>query len=547
MIKSEKNPRLRELWNCKEDDLSKKKVRLINSLWRVASANNKNDMASSPAPVTFGSEVAKWEIKKDFNPVKVLRGRQDGAFGLGIRKMVLESSPYIVGDYLYKEVFRDGTIILQPHHRCPHCSGWQVLTDKQIKMRDKSAQHSAAYLRYKKQNAAYYECEFCGHEITEGERTEISEYVVWAAPKIETDDFQQAAEIIYPDGSIDGRLEHGVRDGYDCVCYNWSRLVDVAFPFWECLARWFESCNDPVEKQSYLCETMARWYKPKTGQLQISGLTQKQLAYNQRGSAVIPDPVIIITLGVDTHDDRFDYSWVGWGYGLEWFVLRHGSIPIKYLKDGDKIQTYKNFKEALETDPLLWPDGTPATYRFGLIDRGGHRADEVDYICQQMPLLNAYIGANTYNSERPVIYKSDRGSWYMGHTESLSDMVGEKLESDAFWLPNDTSFDFKNQILKQYRVKKVSPDGIISTKWIHGGDDHYRDTLNYNMGAGIILNLQKILFDKDACETLKKNRLKLQQQNIRQQGTEIINRHQPRATQTCSTGGYFGRALAGRR
>jgi len=540
MIKSNQNAVLKEQWNGKDDSLTQNKLKLNSCTWMVASAQNPDDLASFSAPITIGSEVAKWKQKAGkYDAVTLLRGRSDAAFSMGdVKRCILESSPYEEGDPLYQEAFREGTLILKPYYKCPHCGGWQNFDDHQIVLKDETFKGRPSKIREYMEEAVYYECLHCQEEITEAQRANMSEKVVWAAPEIIMDEFSQQAEEINPDGSIKGRLPNGTRKGYDQVAYWWNRFVDVAYPFWENMARFFESLHDEEKRKSYENETQARWRKIKTGRIEKTYLDSKKIEYYQWGTRHrIPDNVRVITLGIDTQDDGFYYSFVGWGEWRTWTVLRIGFIPCPRVDKGYEAQVYDKFMMHLHIEPLLWGDGKQAEFTFGIIDRGGHRAGDVDFICKHFPggKLKPYVGLTQKHPDRPMVYKSDTGDFYLGQTDPLSEDVAKYISADNFSLPMDVEDEFVKQIPRQFHQKKISPDGTVKTVFVHNyqGDDHVRDTLNLNLAAGIIKGIDKILVNPQYFESLRVN--KLSSANVQQVSIEKpkpqTNRYTPR--------GYF--------
>lgn len=511
MIKCKKNEFLYELWDEKEDSLTKSKLKLKNCTWTSASANGKNSFASTTSPFTIGSEVAKWNIK-NYDPVQMLRGRGDSAFGLyDSRKMILESSPFEVGDMLYNQFFRDGSAILQPHYKCPHCGMWQVLSDSQIILRDKELKGRPAKIRELKSDSVYYECFYCGKEITDRQRVEMSKYVVWAMAEINEESFCQKAEAIDSEGNIKTRGVGGKRKGYDIHCYWWNRLVDINFPLYECLARFFETLHNDAQKRTYENETMARWWRRKTGRIEKTYLESRKVEYFQWGEKhCVPDDVLIITLGVDSQDNGFYYSFVGWGAWLSWIILRMSFIKIPRLDSGYEHQVFENFMNNLYVQPLKFRDGTIADFTIGCIDRGGHRAEDVDYICKHFPSrkLFPYVGLKQRYEDRPMIYKSDKGEFYLGQSDAISEDVGKYISGENFLIPMDIEDEYLKQITRQFHQKKISADGQVSTSWVHGymGPDHCRDSLNLNLAAAKIKGIDKMLLNPQYCETLKKNR-----------------------------------------
>jgi hypothetical protein len=554
MIRDQRNPALYDSWDKKDDSLTKGKLKLINCIGKIASARNKNDMASFTGPVVYGSEVAKWFISElGYDPVLLLRGRSDAAFALyNSRKCILESSPYEEGDLLYNETFRNGTLVLQPYYKCPHCNGWQTLTDSQIKLRDKSLKGEPAKIRELKEEAVYYECELCNNEITESQRVVISDNAVWAKAAVEEEGFKQEAEKIDQQGKIAGRREGGVRSGYDAVAYWYNRLSDVTFPFYECLARFFESLPNEQKRKSYENETMTRWRKIRTGRIEEKYIETRKIEYWQWGERhYIPDNVLVITLGADTQDDGFYYSIVGWGQWLSWYVLRQGFIPCQRVEKGYEFQVFEKFMGNLYAEPLRWSDGTFADFTIGGIDRGGHRPDDVDYIIKHFPggRLFAYVGLTHKYDDREMVYKSDNGDFYLGQSDPLSEDTGKYISGENFYIPMDVDKEFIKQIGRQFHKKKIGTSGEVSVEWVHNyqGPDHYRDSLNINLAAAKIKGIDKMLMDPLHCQNLKVNRSKVCPIPIKKQ--EQLSRSSPsqqqRTTNRRDNIGYF-RNLGGR-
>lgn len=547
MIKE--NEIMRGNWSGKDDDLTIKNLHLKNCLWRVASAQNKNDLATFSAAICVGDEVAKWE-KMKYDPVLMLKGRQ-GAYSIsGQARTILLSSPYDEGDYLYKEVYKKGNLIVQPHYQCPHCKQYQIWTDYQIKIRKNGPidekDHDPGKIRAYGQEAVFYECMYCRNEITEEQRYIADQGVIWAAPNIETEAFKQNPEKILSDGTVVGRLDGGKRNGYETITYQFPRLVDVSYSFANCLALFFETKNDNERKKVYENETMARWWKRSTQRVNLSYLeTRRADGYSQRAQMPIPDDIAVLTYGGDTQDNGFYYAIVGWGFGLKWQVLKYDFIHCPMVESGDPREIFIKFRQALNDTPLKWSDGTIANFKLGLQDRGGHRAGDVDFICKHTPNLHPYIGLPKLREDKPVVYRSDKGEFYLGQSEALSDEVGVIISGENFFLPNDADREFMEQIGRQFRIKKVDLDGQVRSKWIHGhsGADHYRDCLNLNWAAGKLLKLDQVLFNLDHYNTLLGRRGQVQapqqnrpteQQNSNPQNRNRISNH------------YHQRAIGGR-
>jgi phage terminase large subunit GpA-like protein len=554
------NPCLRDNWTGKDDDLTSANLKLKNCLWKIASAQNRNDLATFSAALCIGSEVAKWKTMKSYNPVLMLKGRAGIFNQTGQTKLLLESSPFEIGDYLYKEVHKSGTLIVTPHYRCPHCGYWQEWSDYNIILRKTGKEepdHRPERIRQDGALAVWYECAGCKQEITEEQRAAIDGAVVWAAPGIDQEDFKQERETINDDGSIPGRLEGGKRKGYDAIAYKFSRLVDLSFSFFKCLALFFETKNDPEAKRTYETETMARWPKRQARKMEVSYLEAKKVKgfYQYGDNHRIPDDVVALTFGGDSQKDGFYYSIYGWGYMMSCWLIRHDFIKCPSDPNQNHQNVYVNFKNALYSEPLRWQDNTEADWRYGLLDRGGHRPDDVDFICSHMSNIKAYVGAAKYDDKKSAIYKSDTGNFFLGQPQMLSDFTGTLLGSDMMYFPWDTTAEYFDQIWRQFFEKRINTKGEQEEVWIHGyagdgkatesgtGPDHYRDCFNLAYAAAKLAGLDKKLFNEEYCKQSKQNKTKIIDiQSMPQKPKQIeeqSNRIDPRLRRQ---GGYFKRS-----
>jgi phage terminase large subunit GpA-like protein len=566
----QKNEVLRQCWSGNEDDLTTSNLKLNNCLWRIASAQNRNDLASFSAALCIGSEVAKWRKMKTYNPILMFRGRSGAYQSTSQVKMILESSPFEIGDYLYIESHKSGCLVVRPHYKCPHCGCWQEWVDSQIKLRKidgKEPDHLPERIRDQGEKSVFYECIGCKQEITETQRAGIDEAIIWAAPKIDEEDFKQDAEKILDDGTIPGRLEGGKRKGFDSIIYQGSRLLDISYQFYKCLALFFESKNDPEAKRTYETETMARWPKRQSRKVEVSYLESKKVKgfYQWGEEHKIPDDVMVLTFGCDTHDDGFYYTIFGWGYMMSCWLIRHDFIECKIDANKNPQQVYAIFKESLHIEPLRWSDGTEADWRYGLIDRGGHRPNDVDYISKHMNNVKAYIGLAQYDTKKPSIYKSEKDEWYLGQPQMLSDFTGTLLGGQMMYFPWDTGADFFDQIWRQFFETRLTSEGVKKEVWIHGyagdgkassadesgtGDDHMRDCFNLAYAALKISKLDIALFNENHCKIIKEKKTHLILPEMikenKQQPQQVQQRVDPRRMQ--SRGGYFNRAYGrGRR
>lgn len=514
-----KNRVFKKVWSGKDDDLSIENIQLLNCFWGIASAENRNDLASFPAGMVVWSEASKaratgYDIKSE------IVGRQEG-YPPHRRRILIETTPNETGDPMYREIYRRGTTILRPYVACPTCGEYQVLVDEQCKLRitGKEVDHDPARLRSEREAAVYYECALCKSEIRESDRPKMFERVVWAAPAIEErlsdkETFTQDGEVVRKDGTIVGADE--TRKKMLVPCYNWNRLVNPDFTFWECLARFFESRRTQEKTKNYLNNDMARFYHPTSERVAQTALEKKSLMSNYVGrgpDAWLPAGVLALLCGIDTQDDGFWYLVQGFGARMESWVIRYGWIgcPITDEENQDYQKVLDKVLAGLYAEPYRMRFTNKDTGEARILnlrfdrcfwDRGGHRSKAVDYCCSRIPGFAPYVGATVDDPKRDLVWDTGHG-YYYGKTEVLSDMVGADMSMDTWHLPNDAGVDLYQQLTKQYHYNVVNRAGENIRKWKHGGDDHLRDCANMIRGAVSDTGLDEILFDVDECEAMR--------------------------------------------
>ena len=252
--------------------------------------------------------------------------------------------------------------------------------------------------------------------------------------------------------------------------------------------------NDPVKLKTYQNEVNACYFTPKTGNVNISLIESKKGGYFHKGNPIyLPDDVLLLSFGADTQDNGFYYIFVGWCFGMVLKILKHGFIycDMKEQQYKDVSNVFIKFYNEISTDKMLWQDNSEAWFSCGFIDRGGHRSEQVDYICSKIPNLFAYVGLTKPDSKQSLFYESKNGPFFLGQTELISKITGSIIDSSDFYIPDDFHPELCRQLARQYFIQKKLPDGSEVEKWIHGGDDHFRDCLNLAYIAGIKKSLIK--------------------------------------------------------
>lgn len=495
----------------REDDLTIQQIILKNSIWNTASAQNKNQLAQYGAQFVQGDEVAKWRFV-GFDPNALIDGRQKDYIGTTNYRKVYSSSPWEVGDMFYNAIFIPGTLVLTPHALCPWCKCPYEWSDADIREnlpKNSKLRKDPIRLKVGGEETVRYECPSCKKEIPEEARIELIDNTIWAAPKIETKDFVQEADIINPDGSVE---ETEDRRKKSIITWNWNRLLDPNYKFHDCLAALFSALKDPKKMRAYQSEDMAKFYRNDTKRKSSEYILAKRFGYLQYGpDSSVPEGVLVIVCSMDTQDNGFYCVHRGYGKNMETWLLRHEFIDAP-MDDGakNKSEVLEIVRPQIELK-LIKKDGTRLPIVFGLVDRGGHRPEYVDYLCDHILWLHSYVGSSdTINLKNPMIQKSKSNEiqhrkMYVGQTRLLSDRVEGRMGSKLFHMPDDVTEEYIKQLLAQYYSEEVKDDGQVVRRYVRLPYDHYRDCENYAEGCAIVLGLEDKLVSDDYIKKIQED------------------------------------------
>lgn len=523
MIK--KIPVLKQYWSGVDADLTKTRIKLNHLIIRVASAGVESDISTFAAGVVYGSEIAKWP-KKSYSQMRMIEGRQQSSRMVGKKTFtLLETSPREEGDMAYIECHKSGVRYVKPHFKCIHCSKWILINDRNIfEIPNRSNKKDHDPDRIRKEKAARFLCPKCKKEITENQRLKMSFHVIYAAVALA--DKYRTIETIDEDGNILDMIDSNT------IVINWNRLVDNTWTFAECLASYFSALTslDPRSLTTYLNEDMANWVKTEAERLDEQALLTKRRKYFQFGNnASIPDDVIMLLIGIDTQDNGFYYVVKGIGYQMKQWVIRHDFIECGMKDDQfqNPAEVFRRLYDEVHRFSYKKSDGYELPIFFGLIDEGGHRKKDVDYIVNHWPAVCSYKGEG--NAFRELIARNPKSGIYHGNTEQLSRLVHRQLESRTVFFPEDVGKSYLEQVVNQYEETVVDSKGNKKKLWVGKDPDHYRDCENMLTGATIVLELRKKMFDFSSAEGLKKDMIKDQKtgkqtsnDSLREQNTDRV-------------------------
>ena len=288
-------------------------------------------------------------------------------------------------------------------------------------------------------------------------------------------------------------LENGVRsfwlNSFVSPWYSWKRIVQ----------EFLESKNDPEKLKVFVNTVLGETWEER-GEIEDETIL---LDRRENYGGELPDGVLLLTMAVDTQDDRLEYEVVGWGHGEESWGIEKGVV---WGKPDDK-GTWFEFDDKLSRT-WRFAGGSGLIIACTCVDSGGHFTDEVYRYCGERLQKRVFPIKGQGGSGVPLVHKISRNNKYKlplillgvdsGKTTTMQRL---KLKQPGpkychFPAQEDRGYDqvyFKGLISEKQVVRKER--GQVVTSWVNIAKDKRNEPLDlrvYNLAA---LRLLKPNFD----------------------------------------------------
>ena len=434
----------------------------------ITTAGSAANLAEIPARYVYGDEIDRWEVSVDQegDPVELAETRTS-TFGRNA-KIYYSSSPTIEG------ASRIATLFAQSDQRfyyvpCPHCDEYQVLEWENLWW----AQDFSTIA---------YVCKVCGCHIDESYKTDMLARGQWRS--------------------------HAQGDG-ETVGFNLSALyAPLGWVSWLALAKQYvkaklaDEKGDPEPMQVFYNTRLARCWDSVKERTQPDELKARAEPYLLR---TVPDEVLVLTAAVDTQDNRLELKIIGWGEGLERWVIDYQVIHGDPAIDA----TWNALDDILKT-PLRRNNGINMAIRAVAIDSGGHHTQEVYEFTRARKYRMVFAVKGASKPGRPVVSntpskvdvnrrgKLEKGGaelWTVG-TDTAKDWLHSRWKIGAgpggIHFSQDLPEDFYAQLCSERRLIKYVK-GFKRSEWVKAKADRNEalDLSVYNLASAYRLGLHK--------------------------------------------------------
>ena len=316
----------------------------------IVGSQSASALASTPARYIIGDERDRWALSAgtEGDPWELAKARTTTYYN---RKLVDVSTPTIKGFSPIERSFYEGT---QERwcHACPHCGEYNNIVFASIKF-DFDTVKVNREKDYIVKSVSYC-CPECGCLSSEDEMRR--QPAMWIADN--------------PDAIVKGHRSFWL-NAFSSPWMPWSKIVYS-----------FLKAKDDPQRLKVVYNTMLGECWEDRGDIQDEDtLMERREEYGTRkdGSPVeLPNGVLVLTCGVDTQDDRFEYEVLGHGHYGETWGIKKGII----YGDPNDDKTWERLDEVID-HVYKFQNGRGLTISFTAIDSGGHKTQSVYMNCRR--------------------------------------------------------------------------------------------------------------------------------------------------------------------
>ncbi|MDZ4325529.1 MAG: phage terminase large subunit family protein [Pseudomonas sp.] len=413
----------------------------------VTTAGSAANLAELSARYVYGDEIDRWEVDigEEGDPIELAETR-GSTFGRNA-KFYFSSSPTIKGASRINDLF-EGSDQRYYYVPCPSCGHMQTLEWERLHY---SKDYSVVHYQ-----CAGADCDVLIEEYHKGEMLAKGE---WRA--------------------------HAEGDG-ETIGFHLNALYSpLGWMDWKSLVKQFEKAKKAQAKgdlepmQVFYNTRLAKVWDAAQEQTKADVLRQRaRLESFTLGS--LPAAVLMITGSVDVQANRLEFMAMGWGVGMERWVVDFQVVS----GDPSDERTWAALDELLKAK-YRHPCGVGLGILAVAVDSGGHHTDEVYQFCRVRRWRNVFAIKGASKPGKPVIAQrpsmvdvtwkgqTERNGaelWFVG-TDTAKDWIYNRYPFEAgpgaLHFANDLPDDFFDQCVAERKVARYIR-GHKRIEWVKG-------------------------------------------------------------------------------
>lgn len=309
----------------------------------IIGANSPADLASKPVRYVFMDETDRFPASagSEGDPQQLAERRTE-TFRHN-RKIVKTSTPTIKGRSKIERDYMNGTQE-EWHTECPNCHTYSYIKFADIKFERDEFKNETGEVDYRIRDA-YWQCPVCKRIVPEHKAKRLPAKWVAKNPKA---------------------IDNGIRSfRLNAFMSPWSDWKDICRTF-------LKAQKDPEMLKTFFNTVLGEVWEVHTS----NGLEEKLYKRREHYDAEIPSGVLVLTMGIDTQDNRLEFEVVGWDRnGQSWGISR-GIIPGRADAQGvwDEVDALLDREWSLK-------NGMKMRILATFIDSGGHFTQDIYKQC----------------------------------------------------------------------------------------------------------------------------------------------------------------------
>lgn len=434
----------------------------------ATTAGSASNLAELAARYIYGDEIDRWDVDVDNegDPIELAETRAS-TFGRHA-KIYFSSSPTIKGASRIADLFAQSD---QRHYYvpCPHCGERQTLEWENLKYTDDYRQ-------------VQYLCCTCGCLVDEHHKGDMLARGEWRA--------------------------HAEGDG-ETVGFTLNALyAPLGWVSWLGLAKQYDKAKAAQDKGDL--EPMQVFYNTRLARLwdaaqEMTKASELKARAEDYPLGSVPRGALILTAAVDTQHNRLELLVIGWGEGMERWVVDHQVI----MGDPSDERTWALLDERLKVR-YRHVSGVEMSICATAIDSGGHHTDEVYQFTRLRRWRNVLAVKGASRAGRPVLaqrpskvdvtwrgttHKEGAELWMIG-TDTAKDWIYNRYAlgegPGALHFSKDLPDDFYDQCVAERKIARYVK-GHKRIEWVKGKADRNEalDLLVYNLAMAHLLGLNR--------------------------------------------------------
>lgn len=394
----------------------------------MAGANSPASLASRPIRLVLCDEVDRYPASAgtEGDPVSLAKKRTTTFWN---RKLLLTSTPTIKGVSRIEAAFEQSDQ-RRYHAPCPQCGEYQTLKWAQVKWDSGDHGH--------KPETAHYICEHNGCVIVDSDRPAMLKLGRWVAEQ-----------------PLAGIAGFHINELYS----PWVTFTQIVTDFLRAKA---------------LPETLKTWVNTSLGEpWEEDGETiEADVLLNRKegwGSDA-PEPVVLVTAGVDVQGDRLEIEVKGWGIGEECWSLDY---RIFY---GDPAQdaVWREL-DAYLLKPIHSKLGVQLNIACVCVDSGGHHTQAVYEFCASRAIRGVFAVKGINQMAKPLVGRPSKNNRYRLRlypigTDTAKEVIYSRLRitepgAGYFHFPLQRDREYFLQLTGEKQVTRFTR-GVARREWI---------------------------------------------------------------------------------